>query len=115
MREKIARFIDKYSEKSVFLDRQIEMAAQAIKDAERNEMKGDWEMSLVCLGVAVRIITATIEAVAPYHKEMRTELVGIHTAIDDATCDVLDRRNTTSADEYTAANTLLADPEAPEP
>jgi hypothetical protein len=110
MREKIARFVDKYSEKSVFLDQQIQMAEQAIKDAERNEMKGDWEMSLVCLGVAVKVITATIEAVAPYHQEMRTELVDIHTAIDDATCDLLDRRKTTSADEYTSADSLGADP-----
>jgi hypothetical protein len=94
MREQIARFIDKYAEKSAFLDHQIQMAQQAIEDAKRNETKGDWEMSLVCLGVAVKIITATIEAVAPYHEEMRTELVSIYTAIDDAACKVLDRRKT---------------------
>ena len=94
MREQIARFIKKHAGKSAFLDLQIQAAEQAIKDAKQNEVKGDREMSLTCLGLAVKIIATTIEAVAPYHEEMRTELAGIYTAIDDATCEVLDGRKT---------------------
>lgn len=83
----IENYRNAYSGKSSFLDNQIGIAEQAIKDATRNLDRGDKDFTLVNLYFARQTMTKLLEAL-PAPDAFRRILIDIYAAIDNQICEI---------------------------
>ena len=78
----IENYRNAYAEKSSFLDNQISIAEQAIKDAQRNLDRGDKDFAQVNLFLARQTIVRLLEAI-PAPDAFRRILIDIYASIDN--------------------------------
>ena len=83
----IENYRNAYAGKSSFLDNQIGIAEQAIKDATRNLDRGDKDFTLVNLYFARQTMTKLLEAL-PAPDAFRRILIDIYAAIDNQICEI---------------------------
>jgi hypothetical protein len=83
----IENYRDQHAGKSSFLDKQLDIAEQAINDSKRNLDRGDKEFALVNLYFARQTMTKLLEAL-PAPDAFRRILIDIYAAIDNQICDI---------------------------
>lgn len=83
----INNYRETYAGKSHHIDRQMEQAEQAIKDANRSTEQGNKDFALVNLYIARQTMTRLLEAL-PAPDSFRRILVDIYAKIDNQICEI---------------------------
>ena len=82
----INSYRDAHAGKSTCIDRSLDTAEQAIKDAQRATDRQDTDFAKVNLYLARTAIVRLLEAI-PAPDKIRMLLIDIYSAIDNAICD----------------------------
>ena len=85
--ELIEQYRNDHAGKSSYIDRQLDIAEQAIKDSTRNKSRGDNDFALVNLFIGRNLMCKLLEAI-PVPDSIRTSLVNIYSAVDREICDI---------------------------
>jgi hypothetical protein len=87
----IEAYRDEHAGKSEHIDSQMTLAEQAIKDAARNQDRGDKDFTLVNLYIARNTLNNLLQAI-PRPDALRRNLVIIYSAIDNQICEEQEKR-----------------------
>ena len=87
----IDNYRNAHAGKSAFIDSQMNITEQALKDAERNKKRGDSEFALISLYIARNTMTCLLHAL-PAPDYCRQVIIAIYSAIDNCICDIQEGR-----------------------
>jgi hypothetical protein len=87
----IDNYRNTHAGKSAFIDSQMNITEQAMKDAERNRNRGDKEFTIISLYLARNTMTCLLDAL-PAPDAFRRIIIDIYSAIDNIICDIQESR-----------------------
>lgn len=82
----ITKYFELHAGKSSYIDNQLRIAEQAVKDSELNKSAGDSDFSYTNLAIARRMMVSLIETISPVNNNLRDTLIDIYKAIDEDIC-----------------------------
>lgn len=82
----ITKYFEQHAGKSAYIDNQLRIAEQAVKDSGLNKSAGDNDFSYTNLAIARRILVSLIETISPVNNNLRDTLIDIYKAIDEDIC-----------------------------
>lgn len=82
----ITKYYELHAGKSSYIDNQLRIAEQAVKDSELNKTDGDADFLYTNLAIARRVLVSLIETISPVNDNLRDTLIDIYKAIDEDIC-----------------------------